>query len=414
MTEGDRTRLVVVAGLDRGSTQVVSDRLMRAEPGAVVVHHDLRGLGEGVVRRRLWSAESASTEIIELAHGCVSCTLREDVLPLLRRLAGRPEVRRIVLHLDPVMEPEPVCWALANVVAGGGTVTELTEVEAVLAVVDEGTWLGDATGDEELADRDFSVIPDEERTLAQVAVAQVAFADAVVLAGSAREGWTAARVAAVLDRLVPAVPRTRIEGTEDLAFLSAIPASARRGTIDDAHAPLLRGEPPLEPDCGVALTLFTDRRPFHPQRLHEAFDVLLDGVVTTKGRIWLASQPDAVLWLEAAGGALRVGHAGTWLAAAHDDVWERAGAERRAKAALDWDPFFGDRTQELAILSHQASPEAITEALREALLTDDELAGGQESWRGYPDPFGSFHTDPCDDLELGNNNSTTDSRRGKA
>jgi G3E family GTPase len=419
--DGERTRLVVVAGLDRAATEAVCDRLMRAESGTVVVHHDLRAIAEGVVHRRLRSGDAEATDVLELAHGCVSCTLREDVLPLLRRLADRPDVRRILLHLDPAMEPEQVCWTLASVIventAEDTTVTDLVDIEAVLAVIDEDTWLADATSDEELAERIPGATPDEDRTLAQVAVGQVAFADAVVVAGRAADGWTAARVAAVLDRLVPAAPRARLDGLVDAADLpalvAAVPSSARRGRVDDAHAPLLRGAPPLEPDCGVALTLFTDRRPFHPQRLHEAIDVLLDGVVHTKGRAWVASQPDVALWLESAGGGLRVGHAGAWLATADDRTWDRVGAERRAKAALDWDPAFGDRTQELAILSHQASPDTIVAALREALLTDAELAAGEAAWRRYPDPFGSWHADPCDDLDV-DDSATSDTRKDRA
>jgi G3E family GTPase len=208
-------------------------------------------------------------------------------------------------------------------------------------------------------------------------------------------------------------PRARLDTADLPALIAAIPPSARHGAVDDAHAPLLRGTPPLEPDCGVTLTLFTDRRPFHPQRLHEAIDVLLDGVVHTKGRAWVASQPDVALWLESAGGGLRVGHAGAWLATADDNTWDRVDAQRRAKAALDWHPRFGDRTQELAILSHQAAPEAIVAALRAALLTDDELAAGEATWRHYADPFGSWHSDPCDDLDV-EDVSTYDSRKDSA
>jgi hypothetical protein len=149
------------------------------------------------------------------------------------------------------------------------------------------------------------------------------------------------------------------------------------------------------------------------QRLHAAIDVLLDGVVHTRGRAWVASQPNVALWLESAGGGLRVGHAGAWLATADDNAWDRVHAQRRAKAALDWHPRFGDRPQELAILSHQTAPKTIVAALREALLTDDELAAGEATWRHYPDPFGSWHSDPCDDLDV-EDVSTYDSRKDSA
>jgi G3E family GTPase len=66
----------------------------------------------------------------------------------------------------------------------------------------------------------------------------------------------------------------------------------------------------MEPDCGRTMTVFSDRRPFHPRRLHAAINTLLDGVVRARSRIWVATQPDTALWLESAGGALRIGHAG--------------------------------------------------------------------------------------------------------
>jgi G3E family GTPase len=297
------------------------------------------------------------------------------MLPLLRTLATTPDVRRVVLHLDPGVEPEPVCWALHHALVGDVTITELAAVEAVIAVVDEGHWLTAATGDEPLGRT-----PDDDRTLAQVAVGQVEFADAIVMTGHAADGWAAARTAAVLDRLAPAAPRA--SSVHDL--FDALPDDARRGEVADAHAPLLRWSPPLDPDCGVAITVFEARRPFHPGRLHDAVDVLLEGVVRTRGRIWVATQPDVALWLESAGGGLRVGHAGAWLAAVGDDAWSKTSAERRAKAAVEWHPRWGDRMQEIAILSHDASPGHLVATLREALLTDEELA---TDWNRYDDPF---------------------------
>lgn len=370
------TRLVLVTGLRRDAAGWVAGWLLREEPGTVVVHHDLSALAEGIVHRRVRHGEERDVStVLELAHGCVSCTLRESMLPLLHKLATHPDIGRIVLHLDPGMEPEPVCWALHNVLVGDVTIADLVTIEAVVAVVDEGDWLAAATGDEPLG-----LTPDDDRTLAQVAVGQVEFADAVVVTGRAADGWAAARTAAVLDRLVPGAPRAfTVNG-----LLAAVPARARRGEITDAHAPLLRGGPPLAPDCGITLTIFEARRPFHPERLHRALDVLLTGVVRTRGRIWVATQPDIALWLESAGGGLRVGHAGAWLAAVDDGAWQRVDPERRAKAAVDWHPRWGDRMQELVILSHDASPAHVVATLREALLTDEELSG---DWRGYPDPF---------------------------
>lgn len=397
MSNDRRVRLVLVAGLHREPAERLATRLLRAAPRTAAVHYDLRRLGEGLVGRRTRRGGSDTTATLGLAHGCVSCTLREDLLPLLRSLVDGGGVDRVVLHLDPLMEPEPVCWALRHVEVGGVVITDLADVEAVVAVVDEHRWLDEATGDAPLVGCGLGATEEDERTLAQVAVGQVEFADAIVLAGgdTPRDAWGAARLAAVLDRLAPGSPRADLAEVDPVALLAAVAPHARRGAVADAHGPLLRGLPPLEPDSGVCLVVFRERRPFHPARLHDALDALLDGVVRARGRMWVAGRPDAALWLESAGGGLGVAHAGAWLAALPDADWDRVDPERRVKAALDWDPRFGDRVQELVVLAHRAAPEEITAALAGALLTDEELAEGEDAWARYPDPFDSWHADPC-------------------
>ncbi len=180
-------------------------------------------------------------------------------------------------------------------------------------------------------------------------------------------------------------------------LLRQIPAGARRGTVSDAHSPLLRGQPPLGEDCGVRLLEFGARRPFHPQRLHEAIDVLLDGVVRARGRAWVATQPDTALLIESAGEGLRVAHAGPWLAAMTPEQQQRVSGERRAMAALRWDDTYGDRDTSMVILTHDADPDEIRRALEWALLTDEEFAD-PAAWPTWDDPFGDYHEDPCDDL----------------
>ncbi|GAA3661139.1 G3E family GTPase [Lentzea atacamensis] len=352
-------QVVLVAGLTHHD---VADELWRASPESVLVRHDLSGLADGVVRR--WV--DGRLTVLELAHGCVSCTLRLDLIPLLEGLDGR-----VIVHLDPVLEPEAVCFALSE--------TEV-DVEAVITVVDSATWLSDATGGDTLADRGMRAAEGDERTVAQVVVGQAEFADALVLTGDDPV------LNAVLDRLTPLAPRQRLDDLDVTALLAAVPDNARRGGFDDGFGSLLYGQPPLEPAHGVSVVHFTERRPFHPMRLHNALDVLLEDVVRTRGRVWVASQPDQALWLESAGGGLRVGNLGPWLAAMDD--WAEADAERRAAADLQWDPYYGDRSQELFVIT-RSDPGEIVAALRAALVTDEELALVSEL--DFADPFADWH-----------------------
>ncbi|GAA1977630.1 ribosome hibernation factor-recruiting GTPase MRF [Amycolatopsis minnesotensis] len=403
MTDDPRVPLTVLSGLAPGPSSALADALHLGDARTAVVHHDLRQIGAGVVRRRLRLGPRDQLTALELAHGCVSCTLREDLLPLLRRLARMPGVGRIVLHLDEAMEPEPVSWAIENVLVGDRPVSEDVVIEAVVTVLDTACWLADATGDETLDERGLIASPEDERTVAQVLLSQAEFADVLVLSGVPADGWSAAKANAILERLAPAATRIDLSALDtDVAakLRAAVPANARRGRVTDMHGPLLTGEPPLHPDCGIALFTFTATRPFHPGRLHDAIDVLLDGVVRTRGRLWVASQPDIAFYLESAGGGLGIGHAGPWLASPDGPSWEEVSPERRTLASLRWDPVHGDRAQEIVVLTDRAAPEEIEAALSGALLTDDELADGPSAWRAYPDPFGEWHEEPCEDTEV--------------
>nr|WP_297613533.1 GTP-binding protein [Nocardia sp.] len=394
-------------------------RRLGAEPGTVVVRHDLTELREGVVRRTVCHSGREEVTVLELAHGCVSCTLRADLLPYLCLLAQRDSVRRIVLALDPAFEAEAVCQAIRDVVVTGvagrvdGPAARNVRIEAVLTCLDARDWLADATGDETLAERGHATV-DDDRTMAQLAVGQVEFADALLGFDGGADPGERLRTAAVLARLAPGAPIAWLDEPASLGvhapsemlradalfgLLDRIPSDARRGAGFDPHTSLLRGQPPLEPDCGVALLEFDTDRPFHPDRLHSAIDVLLDGVVSARGRVWLATQPDDVVWLESAGGGLRVGGAGKWLAAMTSGERAEVDPERDLMAALRWNEHFGDRHTSLVILVHEADAEEIRHALHWALVDDDELRQvrfAPDRVAGWPDPFGEQHEEPCD------------------
>jgi G3E family GTPase len=379
-----RTPMVLVTG--QGDTNAVAGALLR-RPGTVVVEHRFDG---HVVRRTtitLRHGELATAEdALELAHGCVACTVRDDLLVLLRKLHRWDGVDRIVVHLAPWLEPEPICVAINHVrvrVGPGypdGPAALDVGIGGVVTCVDSRNWLTRALGDDDLPDG---------RTVAQAVVGQAEFADLLVL--SRPEPVTLA----VLRRLAP---RARITvGLDRVEMaLANLEDDSPRGRSDHPHGWLLAGLPPLVADGMVRIVEFNARRPFHPERLHAAVDLLLGGVVRSRGRLWLANRPDQVMWLESAGGGLRVACAGKWLAAMTTAEAVKVDAERRIFAELQWEYRFGDRHTAMTALVCGAEPAEILDALNGALLTDEEMAAPQE-WGRYPDPFGDWHEDPCDE-----------------
>ncbi|OAN42563.1 ribosome hibernation factor-recruiting GTPase MRF [Mycolicibacterium iranicum] len=379
-----RTPLVVVAG------QVMTEQVCNAlldESGTLVVRH--RFDGQVVVRSVTINRESGphtSEWPIELVNCCLDCTIRDDLLILLRRLHRREDVDRIVVHLPPWQEPEPLCWAINSVdvhVGPGyvdGPAGRDVQIDAVVTTVNAADWLPDALS--------ADTLEDDDRTVAQIVVGQAEFADVLVL--SAAEPTTEA----VLRRLTPRA-RVVFGAPECAATLPRLAPDSRRGRDHDPHGPLLAGQPPLDADGEVQILEFYADRPFHPMRLHLAIEDLLDGVVRIRGRVWLASQNDTVVWIESAGGGLQVGQAGTWLAAAEAD--DDPDPDRVALARLRWDERSGDRHIALTALLCGADPLTVKDALTGALLTDAEWSRPHE-WRDYDDPFGDWHEDPCDDF----------------
>src|ERR1700761_3963653 len=293
-----RTPVVLVAG--QGDTDAMAGILLQ-RAGTVVVEHRFDG---HVVRRTtamLRAGELITTEdALELAHGCLACTIRNDLLVLLRKLHRRDDVERIVVHLAPWLEPEPICWAINHTrvrVGPGyfdGPAARDVVITGVLTCVDAIDWLGQALGDDELSDG---------RPVAQVVVCQAEFADVLVL------NHPDPATLAVLRRLAPCARITVGVDRVEMA-MAHLDDDSRRGRSDHPHATLLAGLPPLAVDGAIRILEFSARRPFHPMRLHAAVDVLLDGVIRTRGRLWLANRGDQVMWLESARGGLRGAPAG--------------------------------------------------------------------------------------------------------
>jgi len=377
-----RTPVILVVG--QYGTEAATTTL-RSKSGTVTVSYGLDG---HVVVREITGgpADSRKTSALELAHGCLSCTVRNDLLVLLRRLHRRAGVERIVVRVPAWLEPQPICLAIRHVrvhVGPGyidGPAGRDVTVAAVITCLDATAWLPQALGEQAL---------DDGRTVAQVAVCQAEFADVIVIFDPDPTAL------AVLRRLAP---RARITaGTDRLEqALSHLDADARRGHGDDPHSPLLAGQPCLRVEGPVELIEFHARRPFHPQRLHSVLDALLDGVIRVRGRLWVANRGEHVVWLESAGRGLYVSSAGKWLAAMTAAEAARVTPARHAFADLIWDHRHGDRHTSMAILVCGADAARIRNSLTAALLTDDEWRSPHQ-WPGYPDPFGDHHQEPCDE-----------------
>ncbi|WJK36337.1 GTP-binding protein [Solwaraspora sp. WMMA2065] len=405
-----RPAVTVLTSFSEAAAAVVARQLLSADKRLLVVCHDISAIRSGRVRRTVRGAEGLIEDTaVELVHGCVSCTLREDILPTLTRLAGQHPAHGIVLVLPTVVEPEAVAAACAHCLVDGAPVTDVVRFDSYVTVVDAASLLDDLTSTDDLRDRQLHAADDDHRAVAEVVVRQIEYADTVVSWERSGDPFEQARLSALLYRLAPWARHLEIgakhdTGPQDTGQHGDLAAALLRTGRHDPAAPgplgrALEGFPIAvhapDSDCGVVSLLFETRRPFHPQRLHDALEDLTEDLLRGRGQLWIASQPDAVVGFEFAGGGVAMGSLGYWLAALPADRWGEASDYRRIAADLSWDPYYGDRRTALAFVGLRVDATALTDLLTACLLTDDEIADGFDRWRDLPDPFaGCF---PLDD-----------------
>ncbi|GIL25371.1 hypothetical protein NUM_06260 [Actinocatenispora comari] len=312
-----------------------------------------------------------------------------------------------MLVVPPSVEPDTVVAAAEYCLIDGAPLTDQVQIESVVTVVDADTILADTSTMEALDQRGRAAAGQDGRGVAETVIRQMEGADTILVHAVGVDRYRIAEATALSERLAPWA-RVLVAGPDAPGPTARLPLHGRlRGRIrysPDVPEAVARGlagfevgECAHQPDCGVVSTLFHARRPFHPARLHAALPSLSGSALRVRGHSWISTQPDLVIGWDGAGGSLTLGTLDRWLAAVPDEQWPKAGPQRQVAATLEWDPYFGDRSTRLAFIGFELDTVQLHEQLQSCLLSDDELADGQERWSRLPDPFGdSFtaHEDP--------------------
>lgn len=369
--------LSVISSLDSRCREAAAARVAQGHPDSIIVFHDL--LDGSVVLRRVFRAdrllEQAETV---LEHGCLSCTVRLDVVPTVERLAGLG-YGHIVLALPPGVSVEMAVAELRR-----GLERPATIDNAVLAI--DPAELEDHIWDKHtLYESGFTAMPDDERTSGEFLVGELAHADTVLihsglgaaLAGGDRGETEAWRHGTEL--LAQLAPHAAVVGSED-AF--------RPGCYDgrEARARTRRGSVrvPLQGESGCFLTvLHKVERPLHPGRFRAALPQLAAGSHWMRGRLWIASAAQTRIAVQGIGPRVWLESTGQWLA---DQGGEQARGELDVDAALDWHSRFGDRGTVLAVTGRGEDVDAseIRELLDSCALSEEEM---ERDFRDLEDPF---------------------------
>jgi G3E family GTPase len=333
-------------------------------------------------------------KLVEMTNGCICCTLREDLLVEVARLAQEERFDYLLIESSGISEPLPVAETFTFEADDGTALSEMARLDTMVTVVDARNFSVDYATVDSLAERGIGVDAEDQRSIVHLLVDQVEFADVIVLNKTDLVSEVhLARTEAILRRLNPTadilraersvVPLTKIlhTGRFDLTMAAEFPEwlKEERGT----HIPETE-------EYGISSFVFRARRPFHPQRLMDALESdALDAVVRSKGVCWLANRHHMIgIWSQA-GEVVALEGGGIWWADVPRREWPVDDYFLGEIQQVYAEPY-GDRRQELVIIGADMDAAGVRATLEACLLTDDELALGWQGWRGLPDPFGAW------------------------
>ncbi|MFE9655587.1 GTP-binding protein [Micromonospora sp. NPDC006431] len=388
-----RLPVTVLSGfLGAGKTSLLNHVLANRDGLRVaVIVNDMSEVNIDAALVRDGAALSRTEErLVELTNGCICCTLRDDLLDEVARLARQGRFDYLLIESSGISEPMPVAATFAFGVEGGQVLDDLARLDTTVTVVDVAGLLARIEAGETLEQRGLSAYEGDDRSIADLLVDQIEFADVLVINKTdlvAPEDL--AVVEALLTRLNPAARQVRAAHgrVSPVEILNTGRFDLERAETAPGWLAELNGEHvPETEEYGISSIVFRDHRPFHPQRLWDLLTDGLDrfGVVRSKGFLWLAARPDVqALWSQA-GPSGRCDPVGVPVAVSGE--WPEDPAER-AELETRWHPAFGDRQQELVLIGVGLDADGLRAALESCLLTDAEITAGADAWRALPDPF---------------------------
>ncbi|AOI68981.1 GTP-binding protein [Burkholderia ubonensis] len=424
--------VTVLSGfLGAGKTTLLNHILAnRAGLKVAVIVNDLAAVNiDASLVRDAQALSHVEERLVEMSNGCICCTLRDDLLVEIRKLAAEGRFDAILIESTGIAEPMPIAETFTFVGDDGKSLGELARLDTLVTVVDAFNFLRDYGSDDALAARGIAASEDDDRTLVELLIEQIEFCDVLVINKADLVGADElARLQHILARLNPRahqivstfgnVPPRELLDTGRFDFDEAANAPGWLASLEHAHDhdhdhahgedhdhahPHVHGE---ADEFGIGNFVYRARRPFHPGRLWALLHEEWPGVLRSKGFFWLATRNDIAGSLSQAGGVCRHGPAGLWWAAQDRAEWpddDALLAEIRAEWQGDLDDrSVGDRRQELVLIGIGLDAAAWRAKLDACLLTDKEFALGAAGWAELlDDPFPAWDIDSHDDEDHG-------------
>ncbi|MFT6296201.1 MAG: G3E family GTPase [Glaciecola sp.] len=387
--------VTVLSGfLGAGKTTVLSHILNNRDGKKVaVIVNDMSeiNIDASLVQNQV-SLSRQEEKLVEMSNGCICCTLREDLLLEVNKLAKEGRFDYLIIESTGISEPLPVAETFTFADEDGVSLSDVARLDTMVTVVDAVNFLKDYDEAKDLQETGESLGEEDERSVADLLVDQVEFADVLLISKTDLvEQPDIDRLRAILTslntsaRIIPiANGKVDIDDVLNTQSFDFDRAQQAPGWLKE-----MRGEHvPETEEYGIGSFSYSARRPFHPERVFEFFHNTekFGKLIRSKGYFWLASRPEFAWQWSQAGGIARYGFAGMFWHSVPRGSWP-TDEESLENIHKLWEEPFGDMRQELVFIGQGIDQEAVTKTLEQCLLTDDEILKGKNYWLSLNDPF---------------------------
>ncbi len=334
-------------------------------------------------------------KLVEMSNGCICCTLREDLMLEVERLAKENRFDYLLIESTGISEPVPVAQTFSFVDEENGIdLSRFSYVDCMVTVVDAFNFFKDFGSPDLLMDRKLTDMEGDYRTIVNLLTDQIEFANVIILNKTDLvDKASLGTLKGTLQKLNPKkkniessfghVKPGEILQTGLFNFEEAEQSDNWQEELDkDAHTPETE-------EYGISSFVYRSKKPFDPERFWDYIQKNFPPtIIRSKGLFWLASRPDQALVWSQAGGSLRANTAGVWWSSMsfNQRMEYTAYIENQKLIESDWHKTFGDRKNELVFIGQEMDETQITAALDQCLATDEELQS--EKWQtGYKDEW---------------------------
>ena len=380
--------------LGAGKTTILSHILNNRENKKVaVIVNDMSEINiDSEILRSEVSLNRSEEKLVEMSNGCICCTLREDLLEEVTKLAKEGRFDYLVIESTGISEPLPVAETFTFADENGVALSDIADLDTMVTVVDAVNFLKDYDEAKYLQETGESLGEEDERSVADLLVDQVEFADLILISKTdLASASDIDRLTAILKTLnthakIYPIANGKVDINEVLntGLFNFERAQQAPGWMKE-----MRGEHlPETQEYGIASFCYEARRPFHPDLFHD----FLHGteqfgrLIRSKGYFWLATRPQFAGQWSQAGGIARYGFAGMFWKAVPEKNWPQD-EEALAFIKKQWIEPFGDMRQELVFIGQNLDQQGMTQALDDCLLSEEEVLKGKTFWQTLPDPF---------------------------